>query len=109
MRLLLAFNNFLLSRSFTYSSAESVLQAEIQYVCGKDRRLPSFLFCKLERNTEPAPQVDSALQNANCHYGVGSSRISFLLITFGPCSLFRAVVEFLLPHLSHMLEIRIPQ
>lgn len=113
MRLLLAFNNFLLSRSFTYSSAELALQThQLKYNmhAGKtDRRLPGFFVCKLERNIEPGHQVDSALQNANCHYGLGTTGFSFLLITFGPCSLFRAALEFLLPHLSHMLERRISQ
>lgn len=113
MGLLLPFNNFLLSRSSAYSSAESALQAHQpkynMHAGTADRRLPSSFICTLERDTDTAGQADSALRKPKCHYGVGTARLSFLLITFGPCALFRAALEFLLPHLPHRLEMRISQ
>lgn len=61
-----------------------------------DRRLPSSFICKLGRDVDRVAWVDSALKKPAGHDGVGTAMLSFLLIAFGPCYLFRAALRFLL-------------
>lgn len=109
-RLLLAFNNFLLGRSFTSSSAEWALQAhQLKYNlhAGKtDCQAVSSAGWEGIQSWQPG---HSALHSTSCHRALGTASFSFLLGTFGPCSLFTAALGFLLPHSPHLLERRISQ